>query len=48
MMIYPNGVHVLEGADAIHNLRNTISYFLDHLQPEGWQANRARIWGEGN
>jgi dipeptidyl-peptidase-4 len=48
MMIYPNGVHVLEGADAIHNLRNTISYFLEHLRPAGWEATRGKIWGEGS
>jgi dipeptidyl-peptidase-4 len=48
MMIYPNGVHVLEGADAIHNIRNSISYFLEHLQPVGWESTRAKIWGEGN
>jgi dipeptidyl-peptidase-4 len=46
MMIYPHGVHVLEGADAIHSIRTNLGYFLEHLQPEGWQATRKKLWGQ--
>lgn len=44
MMIYPDGVHVLEGADAIHSLKTMLSYFLEHLRPEGWEPSRASLW----
>jgi dipeptidyl-peptidase-4 len=44
MMVYPNGVHVLEGKDAIHNLKTTVGYFLEHLKPEGWETNRVKLW----
>lgn len=44
LMIYPEGVHVLEGVDAGHNLRNLVSYFLEHLRPEGWERSRAALW----
>ncbi len=44
MMIYPDGVHVLEGRDAVHGLKTTVSYFLEHLRPEGWESSRRRLW----
>jgi dipeptidyl-peptidase-4 len=44
LMIYPDGVHVLTGADAVHQLKTTVSYFLEHLKPEGWEAARAAVW----
>ena len=42
--VYPGGAHVLEGPDAIHGLKTTVSYFLEHLRPEGWEASRAALW----
>ena len=42
--VYPNGSHVLEGTDAIHGLKTTVSYFLEHLRPERWEASRAALW----
>ncbi len=42
--VYPQGSHVLAGTDAIHGFKTTISYFLEHLQPEGWEANRRALW----
>lgn len=44
MMIYPDGIHVLIGKDAFHQLKTTVSYFLEHLKPEGWEASRAAVW----
>ncbi len=44
MAVYPNGDHVLGGADGIHGLKTTVSYFLEHLRPEGWEASRAALW----
>ena len=44
MMIYPNGIHVLEGLDAIHGLKTMVSYFLEHLRPEGWEQSRTALW----
>jgi dipeptidyl-peptidase 4 len=44
LMIYPEGVHVPEGLDAPHSLRTIVSYFLEHLRPDGWEASRAAIW----
>jgi dipeptidyl-peptidase-4 len=44
MMIYPDGVHVLAGRDAIHGLKTTVSYFLEHLKPEQWERSRAALW----
>jgi dipeptidyl-peptidase-4 len=46
LMIYPDGVHVLTGKDAIHQVKTTVSYFLEHLRPEGWEASRAAIWAQ--
>ncbi len=46
MMIYPDGVHVLAGKDAIHQVKTTVAYFLEHLKPEGWEASRAAIWAQ--
>ena len=45
MMIYPNGSHVFTGKDAVHGLKGMLSYFLEHLQPEGWQASLKTLWG---
>ena len=42
--VYPKGSHVLAGADAIHGLKSTIGYFLEHLQPEGWERNLRALW----
>ena len=42
--VYPNGSHVLKGRDANHGLKTTVSYFLEHLRPEGWEASRAALW----
>lgn len=42
--VYPNGDHVLAGADAIHGLKTTVGYFLEHLRPEGWEASWHAIW----
>ena len=42
--VYPKGSHVLAGADAIHGMKTTVSYFLEHLRPEGWEASRAALW----
>jgi dipeptidyl-peptidase-4 len=42
--VYPYGSHVLAGVDAIHGLKTTVSYFLEHLRPEGWEATRAALW----
>ncbi len=44
MAVYPNGDHVLGGADGIHGLKTVVSYFLEHLRPEGWEATRAALW----
>ncbi|MFN0180987.1 MAG: DPP IV N-terminal domain-containing protein [Gemmatimonadales bacterium] len=44
MMIYPDGVHVLEGLDAVHQVKTMMGYFLEHLQPDGWAASRAALW----
>ncbi len=44
MAVYPAGDHVLGGADGIHGLKTTVSYFLEHLRPEGWEASRAALW----
>jgi dipeptidyl-peptidase-4 len=44
MMIYPEGVHVLEGADARHNMRALVSYFLEHLKPDNWERSRTALW----
>lgn len=44
MTVYPGGAHVLEGPDAIHGLKTTVSYFLEHLRPGGWEASRAALW----
>lgn len=44
LMIYPGGVHVLEGVDAGHNFRNVASYLLEHLRPDGWERSRAALW----
>lgn len=44
MMIYPDGVHVLQGRDAVHGLKTTVGYFLEHLRPEGWESNRRQLW----
>jgi dipeptidyl-peptidase-4 len=44
MMIYPEGVHVLEGADAGHNMRLLVSYFLEHLKPDAWERSREALW----
>ncbi|MEZ4589219.1 MAG: DPP IV N-terminal domain-containing protein [Gemmatimonadales bacterium] len=48
LMIYPDGVHVLEGEDMIHQVKTAVSYFLEHLRPEGWEASRAAIWSLGS
>ena len=42
--VYPKGSHVLAGTDGIHGFKTTVSYFLEHLQPEGWEANRRALW----
>ncbi len=42
--VYPQGSHVLAGTDAIHGFKATIGYFLEHLQPEDWEANRRALW----
>ncbi|MEO8450759.1 MAG: DPP IV N-terminal domain-containing protein, partial [Gemmatimonadota bacterium] len=44
MMIYPGGVHVLEGRDAVHGRKTMVSYFLEHLKPEGWEKSREALW----
>jgi dipeptidyl-peptidase-4 len=44
MMIYPDGIHVLTGKDAVHSMKKTIAYFLEHLRPEGWEKSLAAIW----
>ncbi len=44
MMIYPGGAHVLEGLDAWHGIKTMLSYFLEHLRPEGWERTRAALW----
>ena len=44
MMIYPEGVHVLQGQNAIHQLRTVIAYFVEHLKPENWQQALEAIW----
>jgi len=44
MMIYPDGVHVLQGRDGVHGMKTMISYFLEHLKPEGWQRSLAALW----
>jgi dipeptidyl-peptidase-4 len=48
MMIYPDGVHVLTGRDAVHGMKTTIGYFLEHLRPEGWERSLAVIWALQN
>lgn len=45
LMIYPDGVHVLTGKDAIHGMKKTVAYFLEHLRPEGWEASVKALWG---
>lgn len=45
LMIYPDGVHVLTGKDAVHGMKTTIAYFLEHLKPEGWERSLAVVWG---
>ena len=42
--VYPKGSHVLAGSDAIHGLKTTVSYFLEHLRPEGWEGNLRALW----
>jgi len=42
--VYPQGVHVLEGKDAPHGMKTMLSYFLEHLRPDGWEASRAALW----
>jgi dipeptidyl-peptidase-4 len=44
LMIYPDGVHVLEGRDAAHVARLAASYFLEHLKPRDWERSRAALW----
>jgi dipeptidyl aminopeptidase/acylaminoacyl peptidase len=44
MMIYPEGVHVLEGQNATHQLKTMIAYFVEHLKPEHWQQTLEEIW----
>ncbi len=44
MMIYPEGVHVLQGQNALHQLRTVIAYFVEHLKPENWQQTLEAIW----
>ncbi len=44
MTVYPGGAHVLEGLDAIHGLKTSVSYFLEHLRPEAWETSRAALW----
>jgi dipeptidyl-peptidase-4 len=44
MMIYPDGVHVLTGRDAVHGMKTTIAYFLEHLRPTDWERSLATIW----
>jgi dipeptidyl-peptidase-4 len=44
MMIYPDGVHVLEGRDGVHVMKVTASYFLEHLKPRDWERSRAALW----
>jgi len=42
--LYPLGSHVLTGADAVHGLKTTVSYFLEHLKPDGWEETRSALW----
>lgn len=42
--VYPQGSHVLGGTDALHGIKTTIGYFLEHLKPEGWEANLRALW----
>ncbi|MEO8452548.1 MAG: DPP IV N-terminal domain-containing protein [Gemmatimonadota bacterium] len=42
--VYPEGHHVLDGPDAMHSIKTTISYMLEHLRPEGWEASRDALW----
>ena len=44
MMVYPDGVHVLTGRDAVHQVKTMIGYFLEHLKPEGWERSLAGVW----
>ena len=44
MMIYPEGDHVFVGKDAAHGLKGMLGYFLEHLQPEGWDHSLAVLW----
>jgi len=46
MMIYPSGVHVLRGNNALHQYKTQISYFLTHLQPEGWAEALESVWSK--
>jgi dipeptidyl-peptidase-4 len=45
LMVYPDGVHVLTGKDGVHGMKKTVAYFLEHLRPEGWEANLKSVWG---
>ena len=44
MMIYPEGVHVLQGRNAVHQLRTVMAYFVEHLKPEKWRHTLEAIW----
>jgi dipeptidyl-peptidase-4 len=44
MMIYPDGVHVLTGRDALHQVKTTVGYFLEHLKPENWEQSLKGVW----
>lgn len=42
--VYPQGSHVLAGTDALHGIKSTIGYFLEHLRPDNWEANLRALW----
>ena len=46
MMIYPDGIHVLAGKDAVHGMKTTVGYFLEHLRPENWERSLTAIWAQ--
>jgi dipeptidyl-peptidase-4 len=48
LMVYPNGAHVFEGVDRVHGIKTMVSYFLEHLKPEGWEGAREAIWSRGS
>ena len=44
LMVYPDGVHVLTGKDAVHGMKKTVGYFLEHLRPDNWEKTLAALW----